>query len=94
MSEHYMPFIGAEGTLSLPVEAWKRLGVGPGDKVYVDVDEDCGMRIYASREHYERALALREYREYLQLHKPEGVDLAQDFLAWRREEARREESRF
>jgi len=76
--------IGANGRIVIPAAIREELGIKPGDPVVMDV-EDGVLRI----ESYPTMIARiqRELAQYL----PAGVSLADELIAERREEARREQ---
>ncbi len=76
--------ISANGRVVIPAALRERLGVRPGDPVLMEV-EDGVLRIesYATR----IANIQRELAQYI----PVGVSLADELIADRREEARREQ---
>ena len=76
--------IGANGRIVIPAAIRQQLGVKPGDPILMDV-EDGVLRLesYPSR----IARIQRELAQYI----PPGVSLADELIAERRAEARREQ---
>jgi len=71
------------GRVVIPAEYRKALGLNPGDEVVLLLEEG-GIRILTPREAGRRAQAL--VRSYI----PAGRRLADEFIAERRQEARRD----
>ena len=83
-SDLYTIALGARGRLVLPARLRQCLGLKPGDRLIVTVDAEGGFRAVPAREHARRLRGL--YRELAP-----GRSLAQELIAERREEARRED---
>ena len=83
--ERYMVTLGDRGRLVLPSELRKRLDLHPGDRLLVTVDDEGGFRVVSGREVARRAFGL--YRDLAP-----GRSLADELIAERREEARREDA--
>ncbi len=73
------------GRLVLPARLRQRLAFQPGERLVVTVDADGGLRVVSAREQARRLCGL--YRDLAP-----GRSLADELLAERREEARREEA--
>lgn len=71
------------GRIILPVEFRAAMGVAPGDRVVLELN-DGELRIRSRRLEIERARA--ELRQFI----PEGVSLVEELMADRRAEAERE----
>jgi AbrB family looped-hinge helix DNA binding protein len=79
-SECIWATIGDGGRIVIPAEYREHLGVSPGDRVML-VLEESGVRITTRR------LAMREARKLLREIVPAGVSLSDELLADRRREA-------
>jgi len=79
--------LGAGGRLVIPAAFRAALGMKPGDRLIVRV-EDSELRIYTQREGIRRAQAL--VRKFV----PEGVSLVDELIAERRAEAAKELKEF
>lgn len=79
--------LGAAGRLVIPVEFRRALGMKPGDKLMVRLENN-ELRIYTRREGIRRAQEL--VRKYI----PDGVSLADELIAERRAEAAKELKEF
>jgi len=75
--------INENGRVVIPASFRKALGINPGDEVILQLDDD-ELRITTMKRRIERAQ--RHARRYL---KP-GVSIVDEFLAERREAAKRE----
>ncbi len=74
--------LGEGGRLVIPAEYRKALGLKPGDKVILVLEEG-ELKVITLRQAVERAQAL--VRQYI----PEGRSLSQELIRERREEAAR-----
>jgi len=83
-SENYAITLGDRGRLVLPSQLRRRLNLQTGDRLIVTVDDEGGFRVVPARELARRLLGL--YRDFAP-----GVSLADELIAERREEARRED---
>jgi AbrB family looped-hinge helix DNA binding protein len=83
-SEHYAITLGDRGRLVLPSQLRRRLNLQTGDRLIVTVDDEGGFRVVPARELARRLRGL--YRDFAP-----GVSLADELIAERREEARRED---
>lgn len=83
--QHYCVTLGERGRLVLPSRLRQRLDLHPGDRLLVTVDTEGGFRIVSAREQARRLFGL--YRDLAP-----GRSLADELIAERREEARREET--
>lgn len=75
--------LGSNGRLVIPAEYRKALGVDEGDELVVRL-EDGELRLST------RKFALRRAQERVRRYVPEGVSLADELIAERREEAAKE----
>ena len=80
----YAVQIGARGRLVLPAEVRKRLDLNEGDTYVLSLEPDGSMRLVSLREQ------IRNTQGILKDLAP-GVDLAEELMRDRREEARRED---
>ncbi len=85
-AEHYTVALGERGRLVLPVPLRQRLDLHPGDRLIVTIDAEGGFHVVSAREQARRLHGL--YR-----HLAPGRSLADELIAERREEARREDPR-
>jgi AbrB family looped-hinge helix DNA binding protein len=83
--ESYATTLGDRGRLVLPSKLRQRLGLHPGDRLVITVDEEGGFRVISAREVARRTWGL--YRDLAP-----GRSLADELIAERREEARREDA--
>jgi AbrB family looped-hinge helix DNA binding protein len=74
--------LGPQGRLVIPTKVRREAGIGPGDVLVVHTRD--GQVIIESRENVERRIRERF------AHIPSDVDLADELIADRRAEARRE----
>ena len=84
-SGHYTITLSDRGRLVLPARLRQRLDLQPGDRLIVTVEPDGGFRVVSARE-----LARRLWGLYRDL--APGRSLADELIAERREEARREDA--
>jgi AbrB family looped-hinge helix DNA binding protein len=84
--ERYTVTLGARGRLVLPARLRHRLELHPGDRLILLVDAAGGVHVVSARQLARRLRGL--YRELAP-----GRSLADELIAERREEARREEAR-
>jgi AbrB family looped-hinge helix DNA binding protein len=82
--ERYAVALGDRGRLVLPAKLRRRLDLQPGDRLILAVDDEGGFRVVSAREPVNRLCGL-----YLGL--VPGRSLADELIAERREEARRED---
>ncbi|MGD0912499.1 MAG: AbrB/MazE/SpoVT family DNA-binding domain-containing protein [Terracidiphilus sp.] len=79
--------VGEKGRIVIPAEMREALGIKPGDSVDVIV-RDHEVRIST------RAARLKQAQERVRKLIPPGVSLADELIAERREEAKREQAGF
>ena len=84
-AEHFTLALGERGRLVLPARLRRQLGLHPGDRLIVTVDAEGGFRVISAREQARRLRGL--YKELAP-----GRSLADELIAERREEARREDA--
>jgi AbrB family looped-hinge helix DNA binding protein len=84
--ERYTVAVGERGRLVLPAQLRRRLDLQPGDRLVIITEPDGGFRVVSAREQARRLYGL--YRELAG-----GGSLADDLVAERREEARREDAK-
>ncbi len=84
--EHYTIALDERGRLVLPARLRRRLDLRPGDRLIITVDAAGGLRVVSAREQARRLRGL--YRDLAP-----GRSLADELVAERREEARREDAR-
>jgi AbrB family looped-hinge helix DNA binding protein len=84
-SQHFNVVIGERGRVVLPAPLRQRLDLQPGDRLIITVDDEGGFRAVSARE-----LAHRFYGIFRDL--APGRSLADELIAERREEARREDA--
>jgi AbrB family looped-hinge helix DNA binding protein len=82
--EHYSVNLGERGRLVLPSKLRQRLDLHTGDRLIVTVDDEGGFRVVPARVLAQRLRGL--YRD-----RYPGRSLADELIAERREEARRED---
>jgi AbrB family looped-hinge helix DNA binding protein len=82
--EHFSISLGERGRIVLPAQLRRRLDLHPGDRLIVTVEEEGGFRVVSARELARRMRGL--YRDLAP-----GRSLADELIAERREEARRED---
>ncbi|MBI4312160.1 MAG: AbrB/MazE/SpoVT family DNA-binding domain-containing protein [Chloroflexi bacterium] len=75
--------LGKQGRLVIPAHLREELGYKEGDKLIARVED--GKLVLETPEH-----ALARIRAYVRSHVPPGVSLADELIAERREEARKE----
>jgi AbrB family looped-hinge helix DNA binding protein len=75
--------VDKNGRIVLPSECRKELGVKPGDRVIILI-EDGKVRLLSVKQ------AIKEAQEIVRSFVPEGVSLADELIRERREEAARE----
>jgi bifunctional DNA-binding transcriptional regulator/antitoxin component of YhaV-PrlF toxin-antitoxin module len=80
----YTIVLGEDGLLVLPTALCKRLDLRPGDRLILTVDGEGGFRVVSAREVARRCRGM--YRDVAP-----GRSLADELIAERREEARRED---
>jgi len=85
-TEHYTLALGERGRLVLPARLRQRLGLQAGDRLILTLDAGGGLHLVSAREQ-----ARRLYGLYEQL--APGRSLADELIAERRDEARREDAR-
>ncbi|MBX6771347.1 MAG: AbrB/MazE/SpoVT family DNA-binding domain-containing protein [Chloroflexi bacterium] len=83
--ECYMTALGERGRLVLPARLRQRLGLRPGDRLIITVDAEGGFRVVSARAQAQQLRGL--YRDLAP-----GRSLADELIAERREEARREDA--
>ena len=83
--ERYSTTLGDRGRLVLPSKLRQRLDLHPGDRLVITVDDEGGFRVISAREVARRGWGL--YRDLAP-----GRSLADELIAERREEARREDA--
>lgn len=81
--ESYHVTLGDRGRLVLPASLRRSLGLQPGDRLILTVDPEGSIRVVSAREQSRRLLGV--YRNVAP-----GRSLAEELIAERREEARRE----
>ena len=69
------------GRIVIPARFRKALGIKPGDKVVLQLEED-GLRVYS------QAQALRRLQDRVALSVPPGTSLVKELIRERRDEAR------
>ena len=79
--------VDSAGRVLLPAEVRKQLGIEPGHHLMMRVTKPGFMEAWTSEYWFRKA------QEILRRHVPENVDLVDDFIAWRRQEAAREEEK-
>jgi AbrB family looped-hinge helix DNA binding protein len=84
--ESYATTLGDRGRLVLPSKLRQRLDLRPGDRLIITVDDEGVFRVVSAREVARRVRGL--YRDLAP-----GRSLADELIAERREEARREDVR-
>ncbi|MBI2321357.1 MAG: AbrB/MazE/SpoVT family DNA-binding domain-containing protein [Chloroflexi bacterium] len=82
--ERYTALLGERGRLVLPAPLRRRLDLRPGDRLILVIEPEGGLRIVSAREQARRLRGL--YR-----HLAPGRSLADELIAERRAEARRED---
>ena len=80
----YTVILDKRGRLTLPAALRKRLDLKPGDRLVLIVDSEGSFRVVSAREVARRCLGM--YRDLAP-----GRSFAEELIAERREEARREE---
>ena len=75
--------LGKGGRIVIPAEYRRELGVEPGDKIILHLDEE-GLRVYTPAQAVARAQSL--VRRYV----PKERNLSEELISERREEADRE----
>jgi AbrB family looped-hinge helix DNA binding protein len=83
VEERYTLVLGERGRLVLPAKLRQRLGLDHGDRLIIMLDAAGGFRAVSAREQARRLNGM--YRELAP-----GRSLAEELIAERREEARRE----
>ena len=86
--EHDGPYsvaLGERGRLVLPAPIRKHFDLKPGDRLILILDEEGGFRVVSAREQARRLRGI--YRDLAP-----GRSLADELIAERREEARREDA--
>lgn len=81
----YSICLDERGRLTLPSKLRQRLDAHPGDRLVITVDDEGGFRVVSAREVARRTFGL--YRDLAP-----GRSLADELIAERREEARREDA--
>ncbi|MFZ0306049.1 MAG: AbrB/MazE/SpoVT family DNA-binding domain-containing protein [Terracidiphilus sp.] len=79
--------VGEKGRIVIPAEMREALGIKPGDSVDISV-KDYEVRIST------REARLKQAQERIRKLIPPGVSLADELIAERREEAKREQAGF
>ena len=82
--ERYVVELGERGRLVLPAPLRHHLHLLPGDRLLVTLDPDGGFHVVSAREQANRLLG--SYRDLFP-----GRSLAEELIAERRDEARRED---
>ena len=82
--EHFSISLGERGRIVLPAQLRRRLDLHPGDRLIITVDKEGGFRVVSARELARRMRGL--FRDIAP-----GRSLADELIAERREEARRED---
>jgi AbrB family looped-hinge helix DNA binding protein len=82
-TERYTIALGERGRLVLPARLRRRLDLHPGDRLIITIDAEGGVRIVSAREQARRLYGL--YRDLAP-----GRSLAEELIAERREESRRD----
>ena len=85
-TDRYIITLGERGRLVLPAQLRHRLGLHPGDRLIVTVDAQGDLRVVSAREQARRLCGI--YQDLAR-----GRSLADELIAERREEARREDAR-
>ena len=85
-SERYIITLGERGRLVLPAPLRRRLDLHPGDRLIVTVVAQGDLRVVSAREQAGRLCGI--YQDLAP-----GRSLADELIAERREEARREDAR-
>jgi AbrB family looped-hinge helix DNA binding protein len=83
-SEHFTVVVGHRGNFVLPAEVREHLGVRPGDRLIISIDDDGAVRIVSARDVARRSRGM--YR-----HVAPGRSLADELIADRRREAQMED---
>jgi AbrB family looped-hinge helix DNA binding protein len=83
--ERYAVALGERGRLVLPAQLRRRLDLHPGDRLILTVEPEGDLRVVTARAQARRLLGL--YRDLAP-----GRSLADELIAERREEARREDA--
>jgi AbrB family looped-hinge helix DNA binding protein len=78
--------LGSAGRLVIPLEIREALGIAEGDPLVLRLDDQLQLSITTPK----RALA--RFQDYVAGLVPEGVSLADELIAERRSEAKREEA--
>lgn len=81
--ERHAVKVGPGGRIVIPAQLREKLGVKPGDTVWLEEDNE-QVRISSVRQ------TIRKAQELVRQYVPEGVSLVDDLLAERRAEAERE----
>src|SRR4051812_17764031 len=84
-SERFSAVVGDRGRFVLPAEVRRHLGVHPGDRLIISIDEDGAVRMVSARE-----LAHRSRGTYR--HVAPGRSLTDELIAERRREAQMEDA--
>ena len=84
-TEQFTVTLGERGRLVLPVRLRRQLGLQPGDRLVITVDTEGSFRAITARELAQRLRGF--YRDLAP-----GRTLADELIAERRDEARREEA--
>jgi len=83
--DNYTVALGERGRIVLPAPLRRRLDLQPGDRLILIVDSNGGFRVVSAREQANRLLGL--YRDLAP-----GRSLADELIAERRDEAKREDA--
>ena len=83
--DNYTVALGERGRIVLPAPLRRRLDLQPGDRLILTVDSNGGFRVVSAREQANRLLGL--YGDLAP-----GRSLADDLIAERRDEAKREDA--
>jgi AbrB family looped-hinge helix DNA binding protein len=81
--ERHAVKIGPGGRIVIPAQLREKLGVKPGDTIWLEEDNE-QVRISSVRQ------AIRHVQELVRQYVPEGVSLVDELIAERRAEAQRE----
>ena len=84
--ERFTLALGERGRLVLPARVRRRLALRPGDRLMLTLDAEGGLHVVSAREQARRLYGL--YRDIAPMRS-----LADELIAERREEARRDDTR-
>jgi hypothetical protein len=84
-AERYTVEVGASGSITLPQEVQQRLALHEGDRFVLSLESDGVLRLVSLHQQVKKAQGM--FR-----HLAPGLDLAEELIRDRREEARREQT--